>query len=235
MVGSVGGVRTGTTSGGTGSSVSTTVANLRSIATFDGQLYVSTGSGSAVGIGTVGMGTPTSSGQATAKLPGFPTSGSPYEFVLADLDAGVAEVDTLYYTEDTASGGFIGKYSLAGGTWVSNGTITAATVRGLTASISGTTVSLYGSSGGSAAAGGGTVYSFVDATGYNSAVSGTATALHPHRASDRAERHRLHLRLPRYRNGAGVRHRHPRAVGLRRVRGACRTGSRRLAPPSRGE
>ena len=83
VTGAAGGVRYGLL-GASGSltAVSTTVTNLRSTHIFDGQLYVSTSSGSAVRVGTVGTGTPTTAGNTTANLPGFPTAGSPYWFLL---------------------------------------------------------------------------------------------------------------------------------------------------------
>jgi len=71
----------------------------------------------------------------------------------------------------------IQKWSLVGGTWVQTGGITATGVRGLTASVSGTAVTLYGTTGGSTSTGGGTIYTAVDATGYSVNATGTATNL----------------------------------------------------------
>ncbi len=175
VVGGAGGVRTATLGGSTSTQISTTLTNLRQVAAFDGQLYVSTSSGSAVRIGSVGVGLPTTSGQTITNLPGYPTSGSPYAFQLVDLSASVAGVDTLYVAEDSNGGGQIQKWSLVGGSWVARGTISAAAVRGLTVSVSGGNVTLYATTGGSLAAGGGTIYSFTDTTGYDNVVSGTAT------------------------------------------------------------
>jgi hypothetical protein len=159
-----------TTLGSTSSTqLSTTVTNLRNSYIYAGQLYISTASGSAVRIGSVGTGTPTTSGQTIVSLPGVPTSGgSPYGFVLVDLDSLVAGVDTLYVADDTAN--VIQKYSLVAGNWTSNGTITAASVRGLTGMANGATVTLYGATGGS-------LYAFTDTTGYNGAVSGSVTPI----------------------------------------------------------
>ena len=53
----------------TATALSTTVTNLRQTNLFGGQLYVSTGSGTAVRIGTVGTGAPTTSGQTITNLP----------------------------------------------------------------------------------------------------------------------------------------------------------------------
>src|SRR5204863_3505769 len=147
--------------------------NLRAVYVFNGQLYISTASGSAVRVGTVGSGTPTTSGQTMTNLPGFPTAGNPNEFFFADLNAGVPGLDTLYVADD---GGTIQKYSLVSGSWTANGSVSAASVRGLTASVSGTTVTLYGTTGASGSTGGGTIYKFTDSTGYNVSISGTATS-----------------------------------------------------------
>jgi len=165
-----------TTLGSTSSTqVSATVTNLRNTYIYQGQLYISTGSGSAVRVGAVGAGTPTGAGQTITNLTGFPTTGSPYGFFLADLDANTPGVDTLYVTDDTAN--VIQKYSLVGPSWTLNGTITASTVRGLTGSVAGATVTLYATTGGSAGAGGGSLYSYSDATGYNGTPSGAVTTI----------------------------------------------------------
>ncbi|MBM4090879.1 MAG: DNRLRE domain-containing protein [Planctomycetes bacterium] len=179
MTGGAGGVRYAALGSTTSTQLSTTVTNLRAVDVFGGQLHVSTASGSAVRIGTVGTGTPTTSGQTITNLPGFPSSGGgPYGFLLADLDPGVAGVDTLYVADDTALA--LGKYSLVGGSWVSNGTIgvDADDYRGVTGVVNGTTVTIYATrKGGSGAAGGGELVTLADTSGYNGAFSGTPTLL----------------------------------------------------------
>src|SRR5262249_37482317 len=155
---------------------STTVPNLRGIQIFAGQLYVSDSSGTTVRLGTVGSGLPTTSGQTITNLPGFPTTGSPYGFFFADLDS-TPGLDTLYVADDPTSGspGGITKYSLVSGNWISNGTVGAAedAYRGLTGSVSGSSVVLFATrKGGSGATGGGELVSLVDSSGYN----GTFTA-----------------------------------------------------------
>jgi hypothetical protein len=179
MTGAANGVvKTAVSGSGAGTAVSTTVANLRDVNITSGQLYVSTSSGTAVRIGAVGTGEPVGTGNTTTPLPGLPTStGSPYAFFLADLSPSVAGVDTLYVADDSSTGGGILKYSLVSGSWTATGSATATAIRGLTGSVSGTTVSLYGTTGGGAAAGGGTLYSLIDSTGYNATLSGAATAL----------------------------------------------------------
>jgi hypothetical protein len=180
FTGAAGGVRflTFGNSGPTTVQLSTTVTNLRQVGIYGSQLFVSDSSGSAVRLGAVGTGLPTTSGQTIANLTGFLTStGSPYGFYFADLDAGVAGLDVVYVADDSAG---ILKYSLVSGSWVSNGTVgTAAdTYRGLTATVSGSIVTLYATrKGGSGAAGGGELVSLVDASGYNGAFAGAPTLL----------------------------------------------------------
>lgn len=166
--GAAGGIRYASFGATTSTQLSTTVTNLRSVEIYDGQLYVSSGSGT-TRVATVGTGVPTTNGQTITNLPGFPTTGSPYQFYLADLTAAVAGVDTLYVADDGAGAG-IQKYSLVAGTWVSNGSVTASGVRGLTATTVGVNVSLFATSAS-------TLFSFSDTTGYNATISGSATTL----------------------------------------------------------
>lgn len=177
VAGGAGGLRFAAIGSATSEQLSTTVTNLRQPAIFDEQLYVSTSSGSAVRIGTVGTGLPTTSGQTITNLPGFPTAGSPYSFVLLDLDAGVAGPDTLYVADDSIG---IAKFSLVSGSWASNGTagVAADTYRGLVASSNGAAVEIFATRrGGSGAAGGGELVSLTDGSGYNGALAGTPTLL----------------------------------------------------------
>ena len=180
FAGAAGGVRfvsLGNASAST-TQLSTTVTNLRQVGIFGSQLFVSDSSGSAVRLGAVGSGVPTTSGQVISNIPGFPLSGSPYAFYFADLDASVPGLDVLYVASDDAAG--ITKYSLVASSWVANGTVGVAAdaYRGLAAVVNGGTVSLYATrKGGSAAAGGGELVSLVDASGYNGAFSGAPTLL----------------------------------------------------------
>ena len=146
--------------------------NLEQVAIFDGQLYVS-GQKNGITVATVGTNQPTTSGQSITNLPGLASSTHLYAFFFADL----ADGTVLYAADDTSNGGEILKYSLIGGTWIDNGSINAAGVRGLTGVIDGSTVTLYATTGDDTATGGGTLYSFDDPTGYAGTVSGTASAL----------------------------------------------------------
>ena len=53
----------------------------------------------------------------------------------------------------------------------------ATQIRGLTGSVSGTTVNLFGSTGSTFPAGGGSLYSFADSSGYNGTIAGSATTI----------------------------------------------------------
>jgi hypothetical protein len=68
----------------------------------------------------------------------------------------------------------IQKYALVGGSWSLKGTISAASVRGLTGVVSGSNVTLYATTGGSTGSGGGTLWTVADTAGYN-AAPGTTT------------------------------------------------------------
>jgi len=175
MAGGAGGVRYGTSSGTTSTQLSTTVANIRDVKIINNQLFVSDSSGTAVRLGAVGTGVPTTSGQTISNLSGFPTStGSPYSFFFADLSSTVAGLDTLYVADDAAG---IQKYSLVGTSWALTGTATASGVRGLTGIVSGGNVQLFGTTGSSGAAGTGALYSLLDGSGYNATLSGAAATL----------------------------------------------------------
>lgn len=152
--------------------ISTSLANLRQVNIFGGQLYSSDSSGTTLRLGAIGSGLPTTAGQTITNLPGFPITGSPYGFFFADLNAGVAGVDTLYVADDTP--GTIQKYSLVTGTWVANGTISMGTVRGLTGVVTGNSVTLYATAGLDSAR---TLQTLTDTAGYNANNNGTATTI----------------------------------------------------------
>jgi hypothetical protein len=181
LAGAAGGIRyanssiTSSGSAQTSLQLSTTVTNLRQVNIFGDQLYTSDSSGSAVRLGTVGSGTPTTAGQTITNLPGFATTTSPYGFYFTRLQAGAGAFDTVYVADDGANA--IQKWSLVSGTWTQTGAISASGVRGLTGSTSGGSVTLYATTGASAAAGGGTIYKVTDATGYNTTASGAAPTL----------------------------------------------------------
>ena len=166
-----GGVRYAIFGATTSTSLVTTPTNLRAIGIFGGQLYVSANTG-AFHLTTVGAGTPTTSGQTLTNLPGFPVTGSQYGFLFADLDAGVAGLDTLYVNDDTAN--FINKYSLVGGTWTANGTIALTGARGLTGTVTGSNVTLYVTAATTSTS---TLRTVTDTSGYNATITGALATL----------------------------------------------------------
>ena len=146
--------------------LSTTVSNIRCVEIFGGQLYVSTASGSAIRVGSVGTGLPTIAGQTITNLPGVTlTKSSPYQFFIATLSAG----QVLYIADDSAG---IRKYSLVSGTWVANDSlkITAANAgngfRGITGAVQGNNVVLYVTYAGTTSG----IYGIVDNTGFNQSI-----------------------------------------------------------------
>ncbi|HEX4780404.1 MAG TPA: FG-GAP-like repeat-containing protein [Usitatibacter sp.] len=156
------------------SNSSTTALPFRVAQIFGGQLYVSTANASpnntaARGVSQVGAGLPTSASQTITKLPGFSNtnSTSPYGYFFADLDGTVPGVDTLYVADDGAAA--VTKFSLVGGTWVSNGVIgvDADDFRSIVGVVNGTSVTLY------AVKGGNRLVTLTDSSGYNGAFSGS--------------------------------------------------------------
>lgn len=117
---------------GTSTQISSTPTNTRVVNIRNGQLYVSSASGTFQGPATVGTGEPTTTGQTTTLLNGFPTTSgpSPYDYLFADDN-------TLYVADDraTLSNGGIQKWTQSAGTWSLKYTlnVTATSgIRGLT-------------------------------------------------------------------------------------------------------
>lgn len=92
-----------------------TTSTARNLMIVNGQLYATSTSGS-FRMTTVGSGLPVTAGQTMTNLPGLPITGSPYQFFIVNAGSGS---DVLYIADDN----LLRKYSLSGGSWVSNGTI----------------------------------------------------------------------------------------------------------------
>lgn len=167
------GVRYTTLGASTSTQLSTTVTNTRAIGIADSQVFVSTGSGASVRVGTVGTGLPTTSGQTITNLPGFVTAGSPYAFFFADLSVAVPGLDTLYVADDAAG---LQKYSLNAGSWVLKGAVGvgADSYRGLTGVVNGGTVSLFATSATTTVS---KLVSLSDASGYDGSFTSALTTL----------------------------------------------------------
>jgi hypothetical protein len=162
-VGSGTGVVTATPGGSSSTTVSTTATNLRDVAIFGGQLYISSGAGT-IRMGSVGSGTPITSGQTITALPGFPANQAISQFFFADLDPSVPGVDTLYVANQTQS--VISKYSLVGGTWTLNNSMGLTGPIGLAGTVSGSNVSMYITATPNA------LFTLSDTSGYNQAMNG---------------------------------------------------------------
>jgi hypothetical protein len=154
-------------------------ANVRDVEVINGQLYVSSGSGTAIRVAAVGSGLPTSGTQTATELNGVTTSTttpptSPYAYTLLHVSGPGTAADTLYIADDATSGGIL-KYSLIGGTWTSEGAITGANIHfdGVTASVNSGVVTLYMTSESTSTAGG-SLYSVVDGAGSAAAPSTTS-------------------------------------------------------------
>jgi len=156
--------------------LSTQLANIRVAEIFDGQLYISSGSGAFHGVSMVGTGLPTTSGQTIALLPGMPgDAGSAYGFSMLDQDGAVSGLDVLYIADDNNNGtnGGIQKWVFDGASWTKIATFTDGTTsgyRGLAAYPSGNDIIVLGTTGD-----GMTVVKYVD-DGTNTSPTGTAIA-----------------------------------------------------------
>jgi hypothetical protein len=153
--------------GGTGNgavltnSISSSVAT-RQVSVVAGKLYASiTSATPGAGIYSFNPALPTTgTGTTVSQL----VSGSFQGYFFADLDAGVAGVDTLYAVDITNN--MLNKYSLVGSSWTLNNSLPAGGMQNLTGYFNGTSVVLYGSQFTKIA-------SLVDSAGYNSSNNGT--------------------------------------------------------------
>jgi hypothetical protein len=114
--GSNSGVRYTTLGAFTSTQLSTTPTNIRMVNSFNSQLYITSATGAFQGISSIGSGMPTTSGQSTTALPGFPVAAgpSPFGFSIKPVIGDIA-----YVADDRAiaSGGGIQKWIFSAGTW----------------------------------------------------------------------------------------------------------------------
>jgi hypothetical protein len=144
------GVRYSELGGTTSTQVSSTPTNTRVVNIANGQLYVTTASGSNIGVNSIGSGLPTGSGETTSLLPGFSAAtgtgnASPYDFWFKDAN-------TAYVADDRtqASGGGIQKwlFNAGSGNWelaytLATGSGSNSGARALAGSIVGSDTILY--------------------------------------------------------------------------------------------
>ncbi|RKR73963.1 beta strand repeat-containing protein [Frondihabitans australicus] len=162
-----------------GSSTSTeldngTYKNVRQVSVVDGQLYASADPTKAgLTIGTIGTGTPTTTGQSVTNLTFDTAPNDPYAYSLLTLGTGTAP-DTLYEADST--NGTVVKYGLVNGTWTQEGSVLVPQVTGLTANDSNGDVTIYATSAGVNSTTG-TLYSITDDSGVGGSLSGVATTV----------------------------------------------------------
>ena len=179
FAGSVGGIRYAPRGSNDSTQLSTFITNMRQVNIFSNVLYFSDASGSAIRIGTVTNDMPVTTTNAFYQtLSGFSTNtGTPLAFALFKLTGGADDFDTLYVADSTTNG--VMKWSLVGGNWVNDGSISAFGADGLigqTRVVGGTTnVDLWITGGGGTLLGGDNLYQWTDSTGYH-ADPGPASA-----------------------------------------------------------
>ncbi len=95
--------------------ISAAPTNTRVVNVLNGQLYITAGSGAFQGVASIGTGAPTTAGQTTTILPGFPVASGPSPYGYSMNATG----DVIYLGDDRAiaSGGGVQKWTLSGGTW----------------------------------------------------------------------------------------------------------------------
>jgi hypothetical protein len=158
------------------SSLTVNTANMSNyqLNVFNNQLYISCEFNN-VSIGVFSGTFPVTVAPTITNLPGLPTTSStPLGFFMADIDNTVAGVDVLYVCDGNNGGGPLAntltKYSLVAGSWVKNNSIAVTAPRGLTGTVSGSTVTLYATSSTK-------LYSLVDASGYNANITASLNTL----------------------------------------------------------
>jgi hypothetical protein len=104
-----------------GVDVTTSATDTRVVSIFAGQLYGSNSAGNYYGVYTVGVGTPTGTGNVLTLLPGMSsTSGpDPTTFFMADMNTNVVGNDVIYLGDarGTGGGGGIQKWTFDGAVW----------------------------------------------------------------------------------------------------------------------
>lgn len=99
------------------STASGQLTNMRNVEIYGNQLYVSSASGSFLGVSSVGSGLPTTSGQSTNLAINTGANSSPYGFVMFDTDAN-GSLDLAYIADDrNSAGGGLQKWTFNGTVW----------------------------------------------------------------------------------------------------------------------
>jgi Bacterial Ig-like domain (group 3) len=136
---------------GTSTPVSTTFSSLLGVGTFNSQLYVSGSVAGLDGLASVGSGLPTTSGNTTTPLPGFPTTGTapfptPRGFIFRDANT-VYVADSRFSATIATNASGLQKWTFDGSFWNLQYVFNPGTNRGLVdvvADFSGATPVFYG-------------------------------------------------------------------------------------------
>jgi hypothetical protein len=165
-------------SGGTGTTVSSApISNARAIADYEGQLLLSTSSGSTYRLATLGaVGMPSST---ATELSGITSSNvtAPYQFVATTLTPGGTSIDTIYVADEGAgkiekfSGSIMGGFTLTGTAALTD--VTGLT--GITTLVDGTEEEELVAT--TAAASATKLYTLFDTSGAGGTLSGTPTSI----------------------------------------------------------
>ncbi|MGG9971583.1 T9SS type A sorting domain-containing protein [Ferruginibacter sp. SUN002] len=133
--GATAGIRYTTKGSTTSVLVNTGLSNTRAVSIYNNQLYATSGSGTFFGVSSVGTGVPTTAGNASTILPGFPVASGPSPYAFDMNPAG----DVIYVADDraSASGGGIQKWTLSAGTWSLAYTLNSGLTTGAGATASG--------------------------------------------------------------------------------------------------
>lgn len=159
-------------SGTAGTVISTTSANNRTAYVANGQLYLSTSSGTTLRIATVGTGLPTTTGQVATEVAGIPVSSTagtavngPTSFFVTSLGT---TGDTIYVADN--GNGAIEKFSFSAGTFTLAGTAALAGITGITGRTVAGTEQIFATT----AAG---LFLLSDASGAGGTLTGTPTSI----------------------------------------------------------
>jgi 2',3'-cyclic-nucleotide 2'-phosphodiesterase (5'-nucleotidase family) len=152
-----------------GSTSASPGANVRSVRSFGSDVYVGQQSSTVTNIQVSKVSA--ISGGTISGLPGLTNHPNFQDFYLISSGSNGSSFDVLYILRNTsATAGFIDKYSLVSGTWVSNGTSnTTFGGFGLAAQKDGTAAALFVTTG-SGATGANNVRRLVDNNGYNASI-----------------------------------------------------------------
>jgi hypothetical protein len=152
--------------GGVGTSTSIDARNSRQVNLADNILYASNGSTAITAkvqhYGTLPVGTTAPTPVVTLAL-----ADAVNGFFLADLNPGVAGSDTVYALSTVEN--LLRKYTFDGVSWAANGSIPASSTQNLSGVVSGSSVTLYLTSGTG-------LFAYTDSSGVGGALSGTLGA-----------------------------------------------------------